>query len=1053
MLQEKLKQIENSLAPFLPIVTIGILISIVYIIYTTPKILSDTNQTSSILVTIHSPNLQTELLDERVIKNIEHEFNSISEIKEFSTKIQDKQSLISIIPKKRIDISRLANLLEQKLTSLRNQYDITFSTTIEIPEPENHLWEYKLIAQKDDPDISKIALQLEKKLSQTDCIEKLEIMGHTQETIIIKPKLSTLQTYQISPPNLIQQIQKNNTNLSIEALKTRQTPYQITLDNTLVDIENLRHTIIQTQDRPILLNEIANVVYQNQNETPIRRYDKNLNSQNIVHFRILGKNNCDILITDRNITNQISDFKLEFQNITIETLNTSVSAFKSKVLFSLVLLASIFILSSAFLPKIYKTLYPTTFLIYLGLYLIILKIFYGFITSLNIDIVIFTSILSLLIFQINPQIQFKQIINTLLYTIIAQLFVLIFFYFFHYTYVDSIFSLTISTCTFAIALIFSHVTQKPEKFQTNYPPILAKFIIFGLIILYFYNLTVKPSLNMNFIPQSIKYINIFVFIILIILTTNIIYRTQLSIPKLKVTLHKNLTNSIIKFFKTLKLSFSKTLRQIFYNVSNIKALYYFLIGSLVLIALYTFINATIHSTLHDPTTLYLNIYPAKTLTSDQFNDKISETIELILQLPEVSQVDYYKGYEYSPNQGLEKNLNSVYLEYKIKDSSQIKRSRKAIQNELQKILSKDTNITVFTDEVYPYLFHIDIISHSLEQSETDVLNILEVLSSQEYFVPMSNSTENNKIQNINIQLSPFELSKRGITNQEIGNWLEIIVQGTYVTTIRSLHNNTTIPVYISFDEELSLSSISEFIVYTDHQEYSIAEIATINLKENHTKIYKINDKYIQNIIFLSENPAKLLDELKIYNLLSTINDRDKKPINFKINERINTENNPVHFFTFGLVLSLIIIFILVIQIQNKTGLLVFSITSVVNMILIWNLRNYFSNQSSIYISFVLNSLYCLLTISLLNLSITRLFKTSKNYIQSVLKTTENSFWLISIPALVSFIFFIFCLYGQYVSLINSSVQILILSVNIIIVLIFYPIITTYKHHTDKINHK
>jgi multidrug efflux pump subunit AcrB len=979
-----------------------------------------------IKIKITNANSQAESLEKNLIRKLDSKLSLIKNIKSFSTTISNNES-IAIVELKNPNLYHQTHFsIQKELDSIKNDSIIGFDFEVLQFNPELSLtWQYNIITNASLTNITKLSYDLNTTLNDIECLEEVEIYGGTLESIKIKPNLQTLQTNQLSPQDLSQQIKSNNTNLTKENIQIGQNSYQLTVDNTFSDIENLRNMVIQTQNTPILLSELATVTFETQNDSSILRKIKNTNeTKQMLQINIVKKPNCDIYKTEKLIEASFAQLAQTYPNIEMENPVNRKTDMNYMIIASLVILI-VLLVTNALSNLAKLKLFPLSSILLLSLSCILLYITEAQVNATHLKILILallanTFVLSNLKNQ-TPKNIFYAFSTFLVFTVLAYI-----FSFLLYTeYQNFLLLLLVFTILSMLSIILAALYQEAAARNNKDTSLIYRFCTLIIFILAYFKIFIDPFLleNGTLVTNTLSFTNVLLFVILSLATYKI-FATSHRAPH--NTFLKPLKKFTDKLTDLLEIHYGKWVRKNLYNRKRIAFLFNFFLFVLLL-ALLTkvFLNPLDDKNFKDQDQ-YISVYQTVILSQEQRYEMIESLNNLILQMPEVQAIDIYEGFEIKSNKYITKSPRSITICYKLIGDLALKRSKEKIHKSLHSLLKNQNQPISITSTGFHDSIDMNILSEDINQSEQVLESIIKELENNKKVEILQDSVSLNRGENIQVQVNSFELAKRGITTTQINQWINVLTNAQEIGYLNS-ENNQIYPIYLSFEDIiLAQFDISEIVIYTNESEYSIAEIASLKLEDNYLRIDKENGLFKQTLKIQTDFPNTLL------NLINLDKSSSKLDTNIIEIERIEHFTKLTMQYLQAGFFSILFFYVASSTVHKNPKYIFANIgTIVLNLTIIY----IFSTQEEILQTIILSTYSLMLFQDLVVKQLNTLFLQSQNFIQSVKETFVSSRMLSG-------------LLSQIALFILTKNSLVFLLLCLILYSLIYPTILVYFYYKD-----
>ena len=308
-------------------------------------------------VTCIYPGANPEDVEKQILKPLEDEINTVSDIKTLESFAMNSVGIIKITLEDMSDDD-----IQKKWTEIKDKVD---SAKTELPqsaqEPEvktdfTSSFGYIIGISSNEynyEDLKSSADILKNYIEKIDGINEVVIEGNVLKQVEINLDMTKLQSYGIAPATAAQVLKARNINIpggNLE-LEKIQIPVQVTGEyNDVSEIENTIISVSKETGVPIYLKDLAdiNIVYKDKEETAF------VNGEKAVFVCVKYMEGLNILKIEREVKNAIEDFKLDglYTNMNITELynqaqfvNESISLFNENLISAIVLVLIVVFIS------------------------------------------------------------------------------------------------------------------------------------------------------------------------------------------------------------------------------------------------------------------------------------------------------------------------------------------------------------------------------------------------------------------------------------------------------------------------------------------------------------------------------------------------------------------------------------------------------------------------------------------------------------------------------------------------------------------------------------
>lgn len=204
-------------------------------------------------------------VEELITEKIEQEVGNISTIDTMTSVSQDSVSIVSIQFSSITDPDEALVDVKEKVDLVDDlPEDATTPVVSKLDFNDQPVLQVALVGDVDSRSLTKVAQKLQDELEAVSGIRKVELSGEEEEEIIVSLKPDALQEYGISADQVSQLIQMTDVTLPAGNIVVNQTEYQLTVDNQVLSVSELRSLPVSQGTEQIVLGEVADVYVQSQ---------------------------------------------------------------------------------------------------------------------------------------------------------------------------------------------------------------------------------------------------------------------------------------------------------------------------------------------------------------------------------------------------------------------------------------------------------------------------------------------------------------------------------------------------------------------------------------------------------------------------------------------------------------------------------------------------------------------------------------------------------------------------------------------------------------------
>lgn len=205
--------------------------------------------------------------------------------------------------------------------------------TVELPEDsldpnviklniENQpVWTF-ILSSKNEATLNRFSQSLKDKLENGNTIKEVQTPGLNEQEIQIILDPTAVTTYAVNPQNISSQVTANLTTFPAGSVQTENNTFSLTIDPSITTVEDIRNIVLNLNNNPVLLGEIATVQERAKPNQNLSFYAKDGgNIQPAVRFDVYKTDNADITDAAKQAEEIVSESIQENEGIyTLETV-------------------------------------------------------------------------------------------------------------------------------------------------------------------------------------------------------------------------------------------------------------------------------------------------------------------------------------------------------------------------------------------------------------------------------------------------------------------------------------------------------------------------------------------------------------------------------------------------------------------------------------------------------------------------------------------------------------------------------------------------------------
>lgn len=232
---------------------------------------------------------------------LEKKLSNIDSINKISSISRESTSIITLEFKSNIKPEEAENKAEKAISNVVLSNEAT-SPSVSVLDFENRpIWTFAIRSRFDDENsLNLFAKELKNTLENLDFVDKVNLVGQSENEIEIKLKESFYGQNEINPVQLSQTIKSALTSFPIGKIKTEKYSFNISINPQINTINDIREIIVTINNKNYLLKDIADISEkQIKNNSEVFVANKNLNPSNAILVEVYKTKSAKIDIAQK----------------------------------------------------------------------------------------------------------------------------------------------------------------------------------------------------------------------------------------------------------------------------------------------------------------------------------------------------------------------------------------------------------------------------------------------------------------------------------------------------------------------------------------------------------------------------------------------------------------------------------------------------------------------------------------------------------------------------------------------------------------------------------
>ncbi len=264
-----IKNPEFTIMVFIIILLVGI-----FSYQTIPRYENPQLDVPGINIIVTFPGASPEDVEDLVVDPLEDEIYQIDKITKLDTDIRDGFARMRIEFALTEDKVEKNNEVIQKINSLENSFPEGVGIeTIEFSSSNVQIMQLAFISEHAGYDrMEKLAEELKDEIDLIYGVKDVDVEAAPERRVLVDLNFDKLANYQISPGQVVQTIQGNNTNLPAGNIQIGDRAFNLQTSGSYESIQEIENSILKSiQGQPVTVKDVAQVYYSYENYAYIAR--------------------------------------------------------------------------------------------------------------------------------------------------------------------------------------------------------------------------------------------------------------------------------------------------------------------------------------------------------------------------------------------------------------------------------------------------------------------------------------------------------------------------------------------------------------------------------------------------------------------------------------------------------------------------------------------------------------------------------------------------------------------------------------------------------------
>jgi HAE1 family hydrophobic/amphiphilic exporter-1 len=260
-------------------------------------------------------------VEELITEKIEQEVSSISTVDTISSTSQDSVSVVSLEFTSTTDPDKALADTKEKVDLVTDlPDDATVPRVNKLDFNDQPIVQIALVSDIDERSLTQIAKKVQDRLESESSIRRVDLAGEEEEEIVVSLRPEALSKYGLTAAQVGNTIAGSNVTLPAGAIVINQTEYQLTVDNTLTTVEQLRSLPLAHSGKTVSLGEVADIYFQSKESDVVFNYATEEGQQNAIELAVYKTSSATITDAAERAAEIIQEEVDEYPQVSAQTI-------------------------------------------------------------------------------------------------------------------------------------------------------------------------------------------------------------------------------------------------------------------------------------------------------------------------------------------------------------------------------------------------------------------------------------------------------------------------------------------------------------------------------------------------------------------------------------------------------------------------------------------------------------------------------------------------------------------------------------------------------------
>lgn len=240
---------------------------------TLPRELNPEIEIPIVIVVTTLPGADPLDVENLVTDKLEAEIENLTDISEMTSVSSPSLSSISIQFNSNVDPDKALADVKEKVDLVDDLPDDASAPRINKLDFNNQpVWQVAIVGSVDRRSLSRIAQNVQEKLERRSEVRTVELAGDETEEVVIALDPTALVEHQLTAAQVMQAVETSDLALPAGELTINQTEYQVSVDNDVITVDQLRNLELSLGGQSLKLGQVAKISIQAASSDRITTY-------------------------------------------------------------------------------------------------------------------------------------------------------------------------------------------------------------------------------------------------------------------------------------------------------------------------------------------------------------------------------------------------------------------------------------------------------------------------------------------------------------------------------------------------------------------------------------------------------------------------------------------------------------------------------------------------------------------------------------------------------------------------------------------------------------